>query len=215
VIDPVALRKLRHDRGLSQRRLAAVIGVDPLTVKRVECGANPGDWPLRILARLAETLGVAPSQLLQQVAPDVERCDGLARRVGGALLERDRTTLAALATMLDVDISDIRQAVASLDAHLRPAGMSLARHADEVWLVPLTPTRRTTAPERPLSVSEARLLRRIHRGEDVRRNLSQSDRKFTLPALLRGGLIDDSTVVVKPTRETEASLTIDALDGSA
>jgi transcriptional regulator with XRE-family HTH domain len=206
VIDPVALRMLRHDRGLSQRRLAAAIGVDPLTVKRVESGADPGDWPLRILARLAVTLGVAPSQLLEQAASDVPGGDGLAARVGGALLEHHRTTLAALATTLDADICEIRAAVASLDAQLRPAGMSLARHADEVWLVPLTPTRQPTAPERPLSISEARLLRRIHRGEDVRRSLSDPDRQFILPALLRRRLVDDAQPELSATADVTYSL---------
>ena len=208
MIDPIAVRKFRHDRGLSQRRLAAAIGVDPLSVKRLEDGADSGDLPLRILDRLAATLGVPAGHLLVQAAADVQSCHDLAAQVGGALLEHHRTTIHALATTLGADISDICQAVASLDAQLRPAGMSLARHADEVWLGPLTPTRQTTAPERPLSTSQARLLRRIHRGEDVRRQLSKPDRELILPALLRRHLVDDSDATLGVTSAVADSLRI-------
>jgi transcriptional regulator with XRE-family HTH domain len=208
VIDPVAMRQLRNDRGLSHRQLAAVIGVDPLSVKRIEDGANPGDWPLRILGRLAATLGVPAGHLLLQAASDVQQCPDLAAQVGGALLEHHRTTIHALATTLGVHITDIHEAVAGLDAQLRPAGMSIARHADEVWLVPLTPTRQTTAPERPLSISQARLLRRIHRGEDVRRHLSKQDRELVLPALLRRHLVDDTDATLEITSVVADSLRI-------
>src|SRR4051812_39888413 len=44
---------------------------------------------------------------------------------------------------------------------------------------------------RPLTLTEARLLRRIHRGEDVRRSLTKSDRELVLPALLRRDLVGD------------------------
>lgn len=44
------------------------------------------------------------------------------------------------------------------------------------------------APPAPLDVNQARLLRRLHRGEDVRRHLSNVDRELTLPSLLRAGL---------------------------
>lgn len=46
------------------------------------------------------------------------------------------------------------------------------------------------ADTRPMSVNEARLLRRIHRGEDVRRSMSRVDRELTLPSLTRRGLAD-------------------------
>jgi len=66
-----------------------------------------------------------------------------------------------------------------------------SRHQDEVWLVPLITTAEAAPAERPLTLAEARLLRRIHRGEDVRRKLSKPDREFILPALQRRGLVVD------------------------
>lgn len=41
----------------------------------------------------------------------------------------------------------------------------------------------------PLDHNAARLLRRIHRGEDVRRTMSRSERELILPQLVRQGLI--------------------------
>lgn len=52
-----------------------------------------------------------------------------------------------------------------------------------------------TAPQssaRDLSVAEARLLRRIHRGEDIRRVMTTTERELVLPALLKAGLVEVS-----------------------
>ena len=40
-----------------------------------------------------------------------------------------------------------------------------------------------------LSLAQARLLRQVHRGEDVRRDLSGEDRELVLPSLLHRGLV--------------------------
>lgn len=46
------------------------------------------------------------------------------------------------------------------------------------------------APESSeLTIAQARLLRRIHRGEDVRRALSRTERELVLPTLVRRGLV--------------------------
>ncbi|SFK51160.1 hypothetical protein [Geodermatophilus ruber] len=84
--------------------------------------------------------------------------------------------------------------------------MSVARHQDEIWLVPLVDTARTAPADRPLTLAEARLLRRIHRGEDVRRVLSGPDRQFVLPALLRRGLVVDHGAGPVVTPHVAASL---------
>jgi DNA-binding XRE family transcriptional regulator len=189
VIDPDALRRIRTDRGLSQRRLAEAIGVDPLTVKRVEAGAGAGDLPLRVLAQLADCLAVPVQDLLRTrtgVAPD-----DLVQAVGAALLAHGRSTITRLAGALSTTVDDVATAVAELNAHLAVAGMSVARHHDEIWLVPLVETPEAAPAGRPLTLAEARLLRRIHRGEDVRRKLSKPDREFILPALQRRGLVVD------------------------
>jgi transcriptional regulator with XRE-family HTH domain len=204
VIDPDALRRIRTDRGLSQRRLAEAIGVDPLTVKRIEGGADPGDLPLRVLEQLAGCLAVPVQDLLRTrtaAAPD-----DLVQAVGAALLAHGRTTITRLASALSGTVDDVTHAVAGLDAHLAAAGMSVARHHDEIWLVPLVDTERTAPADRPLTLAEARLLRRIHRGEDVRRKLTWPDREFILPALQRRGLVVDHGNGPVPAPHVAASL---------
>ncbi|MGK5111667.1 helix-turn-helix domain-containing protein [Geodermatophilus sp. CPCC 205506] len=190
MIDPHAVRRLRTDRGLSQRRLAAAIGVDPLTVKRLEDGADAGDLPLRVVERLARALAAPVGQLLRHDEATDDGAD-LTAAVGAALVTHGRTTLTTLATALDATLDDVSAAVTALNVQLSAAGMSVARHHDDVWLVPLVRTPDAVAAARPLNLAEARLLRRIHRGEDVRRKLSGADRRFILPALLRRGLVVD------------------------
>ncbi len=41
----------------------------------------------------------------------------------------------------------------------------------------------------PLDHNAARLLRRIHRGEDIRRTMTRAEREMTLPNLMRRGLV--------------------------
>ena len=189
MIDHDALRRIRTDRGLSQRRLAAGAGVDPLTIKRLEGGADAGDLPLRVIGQLADCLAVPLQDLLSR--PTAPAPNDLTRSVGAAVLAHGRTTITGLADALAATVDDVTTAVAQVNALLTAAGMSIARHQDEVWLVPLIDTRTAAAADRPLTLAEARLLRRIHRGEDVRRKLSKPDREFILPALLRRGLVAD------------------------
>jgi transcriptional regulator with XRE-family HTH domain len=206
VIDPDALRRIRTDRGLSQRRLAIAAGVDPLTVKRLEGGADPGDLPLRVVGQLADCLGVPMQDLLSR--PTAPAPDDLVKSVGAALLAHGRTTITRLAVALGATVDDVAVAVAGLDAHLAAAGMSVARQHDEVWLVPLVDTTKAAPADRPLTLAEARLLRRVHRGEDVRRVLSKPDREFILPALQRRGLVVDHGNGPFPTTQVTESLDV-------
>ena len=189
MIDPDALRRIRTDRSLPQRRLAVSAGVDPLTVKRIEGGADAGDLPLRVLEQRADCLAVPVQDMLRTrtaAAPG-----DLVQTVGAALLAHGRTTITRLAGALSAPVHDVATAVTGLDAHVAPAGMSVARHHDEIWLVPSVDTEKTAPADRLLTLAEARLLRRIHRGEDVRRKLSRPNREFILPALQRRGLLID------------------------
>ena len=208
MIDPDALRRLRTDRGLSQRRLAAAIGVDPLTVKRLEDGADPGDLPLRVVERLTTTLGTDLQQLLQRTEEVATDRDDLAAAIGAALLAHGRTTITRLAAALSATSDQVIAAVSTLGTLLQHAGMSTARHHDELWLVPRTHTVVAMPHNRPLNIAEARLLRRIHRGEDVRRALSAVDRQVTLPALLRRQLVTDQGNGPDLTETAELSLTV-------
>jgi transcriptional regulator with XRE-family HTH domain len=58
-----------------------------------------------------------------------------------------------------------------------------------------------------LTISQARLLRRIHRGEDVRRTLSRTERELVLPSLVRRGLVRvEGGRPIKLTKQTLADL---------
>jgi transcriptional regulator with XRE-family HTH domain len=72
VDDPLAifaatLRHLREERGLSQEALALRCDMDPAEVRRIETSRrDPG---VRVLARLAAGLDVAPAELLAGIIP--------------------------------------------------------------------------------------------------------------------------------------------------
>ena len=58
------VRELRHTRGLSQEKLAEKAGIHRTYVGGIELGLrNPS---LRNIARIAQALGVPPSDLLQR-----------------------------------------------------------------------------------------------------------------------------------------------------
>lgn len=206
MINADQLRTLRLDRGLSQRKLAASAGVDALTIKRLEAGTDPGDLTLRILGRIAAALGVHPSAVLEAVSePDWDaNCD--VRSIGSALASGERSTRTGLARTAALTPSEVDDAIEHLADGLALLGIAVARHDEEVWLAPLTSAGATGERHRPLDVNQARLLRRIHRGEDVRRALSRVERTMILPSLLRRGLVEYTTTGLHPTGDTEASL---------
>jgi transcriptional regulator with XRE-family HTH domain len=190
MIDGAQVRALRLDRGLSQRKLAAAAGVDPLTIKRIESGADGGELPLRVVAQLAGALGGDIAQVLSTTdaaAQEPEPRD-LVVRLGSALLA-GRATKSALCSAMSATLDELEAAAAGLRLRLQAAGMALSDAEGCLLLVPTTDIG-TRPVGRSLNLAEARLLRRIHRGEDVRRRLTHADRTFVLPALLRLGLVD-------------------------
>lgn len=63
-MDPGALRRLRDGLGYTQARLAALLGVHPLTISRWECGAlSPTPVGLRLLHAIESALVLEPVQL--------------------------------------------------------------------------------------------------------------------------------------------------------
>jgi transcriptional regulator with XRE-family HTH domain len=126
MIDGDVLLARRTDRGLSQRQLGKLVGVNAMTIHRIEHGSDASELPLAVLGRLADALDVDPGALL--------------------LGRRDSSSGAAAPPPSDLD-----------------------------------PT--------PLDRNAARLLRRIHRGDDIRRTMTRADREITLPALINRGLV--------------------------
>jgi transcriptional regulator with XRE-family HTH domain len=210
MIDATALRRLRHDRGISQRKLATAAGVDPLTIQRLETGADCGDLPLRALRRVADTLGVTPAHLLggtpetltEQANPDVTA------RVGATLLAFGNTSITVLATGLGVRRAQVRQSVDQLAAELPVLGIAVARHGDHVWLAPSRQPAAAASAHKPLRLDQARLLRRIQRGEDIRAKLGKTDRELVLPDLLRRNLVSDAAGVLRLAGDATLSLAL-------
>lgn len=64
VIDPISLRRLRLEKALSQRALAALAEMRPATVAAAESGtiSNP-----KTVNRLAKALGVEPTKIARVV----------------------------------------------------------------------------------------------------------------------------------------------------
>lgn len=122
MIDAGRLALLRVSRGLSQRKLAHLVGVNFQVIRRIEAGGDDGNLTLRHLSRLCDTLAVQPIELLS----------------------------ASTATESPADQD-------------HDAG--------------------------ELTVAQARLLRSIDRGEDVRRVLTVQDRELLIPSLVHRGSI--------------------------
>ncbi|MCD4532509.1 helix-turn-helix transcriptional regulator [Nocardioides sp. cx-169] len=194
MIDTTQLRALRVDRGYSIRSLAKSAGVDHQTIRRLENGADPGDLPLRVLDRIAAALGVIPATLLA-TEREVEQHD-LQRRIGGLLLSAQGITTTAVATSLATPIETVEEAIPALVDALAEAGLTVGRHGDTLRINPLELHSTAHADTRPMTLNEARLLRRIHRGEDIRRSLSKADRELTLPRLIRTGLVDPAPAIL-------------------
>lgn len=193
MINTTRLRTLRVDRGYSIRSLAKTAGVDHQTIRRLETGANPGDLPLRVLDRIASALGVTPATLLA-TKRDVGQHD-LQQRIGSLLLSCPGITTTTIATSLATPIETVEEALPALVEALAEVGLTVARHGDTLRIVPLGVHSTRDADTRPMTLNEARLLRRIHRNEDIRRSLSKADRELTLPRLIRTGLIDPTPAI--------------------
>jgi len=145
VIDGDVLLARRTERGLSQRKLGKLVGVNGMTIHRIERGSDASELPLAVLGRLADALDVDAGDLL--------------------LGRRDAGPAAAAPPPSDLD----------------PA---------------------------PLDDNAARLLRRIHRGDDIRRTLSRADREITLPALINRGLVSMTSSGAVLTTAVESSLSL-------
>lgn len=140
MIDAHLVLQQRTRKGLSQRQLAKHAGVNPMTIQRLEHGADTSALTLAVVGRLAAALDLEPADLL------------LSRRQN----------------------------------YDHPDDQAPARDLDV----------------RPLDHNAARLLRRIHRGEDIRRTMSRAQREITLPELINRGLVEVTANAVVVARAT-------------
>ncbi len=70
MINAAALAHTRTARGLSQRRLARLTGLNYQIIRRLELGGDDGNLTLRELAQICTTLQVEPAALLSQPVPN-------------------------------------------------------------------------------------------------------------------------------------------------
>lgn len=73
MIEGARIRRLRIERGLSQRKLADLVGTSYQTIRRLEAGADASDQPLRVITRLADALHVDVADLLTGETPEPPR----------------------------------------------------------------------------------------------------------------------------------------------
>lgn len=204
MIDGNRLRNARLQGGLSQRRLAAAAGTDALTILRLEDGADGGELPLRVVVRMAAALGVPPADLLP--GGDENCVAEVTHQIGAALLEHRSLSRTDLSAIGNLPVEDLDSALITLAGRLHGTGMVLAHRADTVALLPAVTSAPAELVGRPLNLHQARLLRRIHRGEDVRRKLSRTQRELTLPSLLRAGLVHPDTAGLAVAEDVASSL---------
>lgn len=69
MINAISLAHLRSERGLSQRKLAGLVGLNYQVIRRLELGGDDGNVTLRDLAKICEVLAIEPAQLLTSASP--------------------------------------------------------------------------------------------------------------------------------------------------
>lgn len=62
------------------------------------------------------------------------------------------------------------------------------------------------AEPQPLTYHQAKLLRRLQRGEDIIRRLTGTDRELTIPSMLKAGLVDTTATGILCSDNVTASL---------
>lgn len=206
MINPDRLRELRFDRGYSQRQLAALAGLGPLAIRRLEQGADGGELPARVLGRLATALGVTADELTTAPPGDEEDEDACCR-AGALLLTRRTVTTDDLAAHLGLPADALEPVLTALTDKLAPVGMTITARPDGLRLQPTRINHSALGNTTPLTAAQAHLLRRIHRGDDTRRSLSHQERQFIQPRLARLGLITRQ-VQPRPTAVVQRSLSL-------
>lgn len=104
----------------------------------------------------------------------------------------------------DLPLSVLGRLAAALE--LEPGALLCATQST-IGMSSDTPTQHPD--EAPLHHSAACLLRKIHRGDDIRKTMSRSDRELTLPTLAKSGF-----VIVEPCGVRIAESLANALSGS-
>lgn len=142
LIDGGKVAELRRLAGLSQRALARLLAVAPMTMRRIEEGGGHGDLTMRFVDRLAKQLGTDVASLLPEPTEIEPAGDDVA--VEAALADVGRyVSLDELGRALGWSSQRAERALQALEARLATTGTMVKRKRVEYTLGP----RRTAITE--------------------------------------------------------------------
>jgi transcriptional regulator with XRE-family HTH domain len=206
LLDADLVRARRLELGLSERKLAALLGVSQTIVRGIEAGTNHKDLTLGDVQRLAGALSVEVHQLLTPADADAAapagpvthttHLDHAVTQLGALLYDIDRLLpVEALAATLGLTLDQTHEALDELDRRLRPAGLlvhrlnntvKLWRTLDAVTRSTLQYTWRGHLARRGLDVGQAQLLHQVRTGRRVK--TMRNDQQVTAAELTNAGI---------------------------
>ena len=202
LLDGARIRTLRHAAGLSTRDLARRLGTSPTTITNLEAETNHEDLPLRLIANLADTLGIAPAELYE-ISPEQAALPAADDRVieAALLIAGAAISTSQLADALGWTLARVRKAVRALAARHTQTGLRVQdcgwqRHALRAATEHLTADQqhalhRLGPVQRGLTVETAALLHQVA-GHDVAATVSRAagaTQQIALQSLLKQGLV--------------------------
>ena len=173
------IRARRRGLGFSQRALAKELGQSVAWVAALERRANHSQVKLAQLARLADILGVSPSELLTRTESEHEEPSPDVVKIEALLFDARRAVPAeVLAKTLDWTLKRTLQALADLDQSLTTRGLSLQKTNNAFRLV--------GSPNALTKKEWSRVIKAHAARFGLRRNEAE-----TLHGVLRGDIADD------------------------
>lgn len=144
-IDIVKVRQRRIQLGLSEKRLAAQLGVSTSVITSLERGRDQRKHDLGFLLDLAEALSLDVRDLLSEEACDAPPAGDLARRAGALISEAGGPVpVEAICVALRCTLDVLRAALDELESSARAVGLALNRAAGGVSLVSAGSVKRST-----------------------------------------------------------------------
>lgn len=206
-LDVAAIERLRNERGLTRKELAAALALSPTSIRSLEDGTNHDRLKLQLLGRLADTLGHDLRALLipagDEAGATYETSDVPDDvKLEAVLASADRgLKRSELCKALNMDLRRVDRTLKTLRARLKGTGQRLHRLGDRSYRLrpyeeALSSTEldamvRTTARRDGLRRDEAELLHRIlHRQLPAHwdRHVN-ADKRMRMGALLKQGLV--------------------------
>lgn len=198
LLDTDTIIRRQQNLRISQRQLAATLGVALTVIARLEDGTNHDDLPLHLVLRLADALAVRPEQILED-QPDPEPDEKSDSKTVGAMLAQTDTLTptTAIAEALGWTLARTERALAQLADDLPDVGLKLHRLRGQVKLVPnndaTTPRDvedlvRLHHARDGMNRTEAQVLRTVLQGGDSR-SLQGNSQQVALGRLRNAGYI--------------------------